>query len=193
MTDTSEIVQLVLRERQGRDRGWWEQMAETFHPDSLVSLSWFTGSGADFVTRSRAMSERGIRPLHRLCPPVVYLHGHRAVVEVPSAIELRFPLHGVEADITSYSRLLYRVGQHEGRWKIQGLTAIYERDTLMPAVPGETLDIKPELFSGFRKPYRCLAYQLSLAGQSAGDDLYGDDQPERVNELYEATFRWAHE
>lgn len=27
MDDVTEITQLVLKERQGRDRGWWEQMA----------------------------------------------------------------------------------------------------------------------------------------------------------------------
>ena len=192
MSDIDVITQLVLHERQGRDRGWWEQMGACFHPDSSVSLSWFSGSGPDFVARSRAMSESGLRPLHRLSPPVVHVSGQRGFVEVPASIEVRFPISGVEADLISYSRLLYRVEHHADGWRILSLTAVYERDTLAPAVPGTTLDVDVERFRRFRKPYRCLAYHISLRGQSAGDDLYGDDQPDRVNALYNEHRNWLH-
>jgi hypothetical protein len=36
--DGAAIARLVLHERQGRDRGWWEQMASTYWPDSQVDL-----------------------------------------------------------------------------------------------------------------------------------------------------------
>jgi hypothetical protein len=52
-----EIVQLVLRERQSRDRGWYDQMADCFAEDSVVEMSWFQGSGADFVRATRDMVE----------------------------------------------------------------------------------------------------------------------------------------
>ena len=50
---TADIVavgQLVLRERQCRDRGRWAEMRACFAEDSAVRLSWFRCSGADFVT-----------------------------------------------------------------------------------------------------------------------------------------------
>ena len=188
----SVITQLILHERQGRDRGWWEQMAACFLPDSLVSLSWFNGSGPDFVAQSRTMSDSGLRTVHRLSPPVVHIAGRRGFVEVPAAVELRFPVSGVDADLTSHSRLLYRVENRAAAWKVLSLTAIYERDTLTPAIPGATLDIDITRFSRFREPYRCLAYQVSLRGQSADDNLYGDDQPDRVNTLYSEHLTWLH-
>ena len=65
MNDITEITQIVLLERQGRDRGWWAQMAKCFHPDSRVTLRWFDGPGPEFVSRSQKMFEMGIRILHR--------------------------------------------------------------------------------------------------------------------------------
>ena len=190
--DINEITQLVLHERQGRDRGWWEQMAASFHPDSQVSLSWFNGTGADFTTRSRVMSESGLWPLHRLSPPTIHINGVRAFAELPAAIVVRFPIDGVEAELTSYSRLLYTV-ERRTEWKIRSLSVVYERDTLTPAVPGTSLDIDPESFSSFRTSYRCLSYHMSLRGIEPPADLYGDDQPERSRVLYDEILRWLAE
>ena len=190
MNDVTEITQLVLRERQGRDRGWWKQMAECFHPDSRVTLSWFDGPGADFVAGSRRMSEMGIRILHRPSPPAVHLHADKAVLELPVSVERRFLLKGVEADLTSYTRLLYRVERRDESWKILTLDVIYERDTLMPTVPGTVLDVDRDMLAKFRAPYRFVAYDISLSGRSLTADLLGDDQPERVQALYKSASAW---
>lgn len=191
MSDISEITQLVLHERQGRDRGWWEQMLACFHPDSIVTVSWFRGDAAEFVAGSRATFQRGIRPTHRLSPPTVHLNGgSRALVELPAAIEVRDVFEGVDADLASYTRLLYRVERIDTDWKIKALTCIYERDTLVAVVPGTPINLDRERLAKFRRPYRYLAYHLSSAGHTVGQDLYGDDQPDRVNALYAETFEW---
>lgn len=190
MNDIVEITQLVLRERQGRDRGWWDQMKSCFHPDSHVLLSWFDGTGFDFTARSKAMSDSGFRPVHRTSPPVVHLHGDRAVLELPLAVEVRVHFNGVETDLTSYTRLLYRVQRHDGQWKIMELNCVYERDTMAPAIPGTTLSVDVNLLSTFRSSYRCVAYHIATGGRTMMDNLYGDDQPERVQGLYDGAFTW---
>ena len=190
MDDITEITQLVLLERQGRDRGWWGQMAECFHPDSRVTLSWFDGPGSEFVARSQKMSESGLRILHRPSPPAVHLHGSKAVLELPLCVERRFLLKGVEADLSSFTRMLYQVERREAGWKILFMNAIYERDTLQPTIPGTTLDVDREKLAEFRPPYRFVAYDIYLSGRSMTADLYGDDQPERVQALYKAAFDW---
>ena len=193
MSDIDEITQLILHERQGRDRGWWEQMSSCFHPDSSVNLSWFNGPGPEFVARSQLMSQSGLWPMHRLSPPVVHVRGQRGFVEVPAAVEVRFPINGIEADLVSFSRLLYRVERREGDWKILSLTSIYERDTLAPSVPGTTLTVNPEDFRAFRSSYRCLSYHISLRSAPVRHDLYGDDQPEVVRALYDGILQWLRE
>ena len=190
MNDVTEITQVVLRERQGRDRGWWAQMAECFHLDSRVTLSWFDGPGAEFVARSKKMAEMGIRVLHRSSPPAVHVLGEKAVLELSISAERRFLLKGVEADLASYTRLLYRLDRRESGWKILLLNAIYERDTLTPTIPGTTLDVDYEKLAQFRPSYRFVAYDISLSGRSMTADLYGDDQPEQVQALYRSAFDW---
>ena len=193
MDDVTEITQVVLKERQGRDRGWWQQMRECFHPGATVSLSWLDTSAEEFIAQSEATFADGIRPSHRLSPPVVHISGRRAVVEVPAAIELRTTIGAVEADLTSCTRLLYQVEQRDGAWKIAAFTVIYEKDTLVPALPGTELTVDRDLAARFREPYRCLGVHLALTGKPVRDDLYGDDEPERVGKLYDVAFGWMRE
>ena len=53
--DTSAITQLILRERESRDLGRWDEMRECFFGDSVVRISWFRGSGAIYVRTSHAI------------------------------------------------------------------------------------------------------------------------------------------
>lgn len=54
--DIIAVTQVVLLERQGRDRGWWDQMQKCFDADSLVSLSWIHDTGAAFVAGPKRAS-----------------------------------------------------------------------------------------------------------------------------------------
>ncbi|MGI5499052.1 nuclear transport factor 2 family protein [Lentzea sp. CA-135723] len=186
----AEITQLVLHERQGRDRGWWDQQAACFWPDSVVALSWFTGSGADFVARSREMSGRGDVSVHRTSPPVVHVAGDRGWAEVPAAIEVRTTIDGVLADLVSHTRVSYRVERRDGRWGIVALDAIYERDTLTAVLPGTTLPA-PDV-TRFRRSYAFLAWYLDRRGYPLTDGLPGDDRPEHRDEFYADTLKWLH-
>jgi hypothetical protein len=191
MSDADELTQLVLRERQGRDRGWWTQMRECFAHDATIRLSWFEGTADAFIAGSQAMAARGDRASHRLSPPVVHVMGDRAVVELPMIVEFRTVIDGVEADLASMGRLLYRAASRDDRWRIVRMHAIYQRDTLAPSIPGTPLHVSAEDLAGFRPAYRLLAYHLSRRGYTIGSDLYGDDRPDEVEELYRATFAWA--
>ncbi len=193
MSDIDEISQLVLRERQGRDRGWWDQMRACFAPDSLVTVSWYRGNGDGFTDGSKKMYDSGFRPVHRTSPPVVHQRGGRAVVELPLAIEARVPFDGVETDLTSYSRMIYQVERTDGDWKIKVMTPIYERDTVIPAAPGTSLKLDLEKLKTFRPSYRFIAYHIWLGGRTMVDNLLGDDQPEAVTELYDKAFAWMRD
>ncbi len=192
MDDINSISQVVLHERQGRDRGWWSQMNDCFWPDSTVALSWFSGSGPDFVSRSAAMSERGDRAVHRLGPPVIDVNGDRALVEISTGVEFRIDWQGIPADLISYTRLNYRLERRDGQWKIHSLNAIYERDTLTAAIPGQTLTFDPQSVTSYRASYALIAASLSLRGYSVRNDLLGDDQPEQVQSFYAEERAWLN-
>ena len=192
MDDITELTQVIFKERQGRDRGWFDQEAACFHPHSRVHITWFDGPGAEFVELSRASFAAGIRPSHRLSPPVVHLAGERAVAEVPAEISVIQSFGGIDAYVLSYTRLLYRLECIKSSWKISSLDCIYERDTLVPVIYGMSPQIDPGVLSRFRRPFMYLAYHLHEIGKPVRDDLYGDDRPEQVAELYQASFSWLH-
>ena len=190
VSDTEAVTQLVLRERQGRDRGWWAEMEQAFWPDSRVTISWYDGDGPGFVASSRAMSGRGIVSVHRMAPPVVRVAGDRGWAEAPAVIEARTKVDGVLADLASALRLNYRVERREGRWGITALDCVYERDTLTAVVPGAVLSVPGGELAAFRKSYAILGWILSRQGYQVAADLLGDDQPAARDEFYRRTWEW---
>ena len=189
-TTTDDVVQLVLRERQCRDRGWWDQMGECFTPGAMVRMSWFSGTAADFVSRSRDMSGRGDHAVHRLSPTAVRIHGKRAHAELPLTIEFSVSIKGTEAYLDSNARSQYLAEEIDGVWRIVDITTIYERDSLYPAIPGTHLDIDPKELTPYRQSYRCLAWYLNQKGYHIEADQLGDDQPEAVTREYQEIAAW---
>ena len=188
--DASAVANLVLRERQSRDRGWWDSWAACFADDARIEMSWFTGSAAEFVRQTRLRSAGGAWGRHRLSPPAVQVNGDRAWAEAPLSIEFHIHIGGVEADLISYCRSQYRAQRYDGSWRIARITSIYERDCLLPSVPSTMLDLDPAEFASYRSAYRCLAWYLARNGSPISPDLYGDDRPEEVARLYQAEQTW---
>ena len=176
--DISAITQLILRERESRDLGYWELMKECFWPDSLVRVSWFRGNGADFVSGSIEMARRGVPAKHRLAPILVTLAGHRAIASLTAIIDLPVRLKGIDATLSTHSRFLYRAEKRDSRWGIIGFDAIYMRDELTPAIPGQVISIDPKELDGFRPTYRLLSHYLKSQGYEIDSALAGDDRPD---------------
>ncbi|WP_394938023.1 nuclear transport factor 2 family protein [Psychromicrobium sp. YIM B11713] len=188
--EITEISQLILHERQGRDRGWWQQMREAFALDSAVKISWYRGDGPGFVTSSERMSGAGDTAVHRLSPPSIHLKGARAIAELSCGVELQVEIHGIPAHLISYARLNYRLHQEAAGWKVVQFDAIYERDTLTPAFPGDQLQIDKAEATKYRPSYALLAYYLRSQGYDVKDDLLGDDEPQRVELFYDELREW---
>jgi hypothetical protein len=189
MCDTTEIAQLVLRERQARVRMLPDELRACFHPDATVTTSWTQGSAAAFVSGAAARSAGAGPILNRVGPPVVRCVGERAVVELPSTTTRWIPVNGVEAELASFMRLLYRA-ERRGEWRISALVAVNEGDTLAPAVPGTDLRIDPAALAGLRHSYRFLAYTRALEGETVSQELYGTDRPLELDALYADADAW---
>jgi hypothetical protein len=189
--DVTAVAQLVLLERECRDLGRWNRMRECFHADSLIRLSWFTGTGADFVTGSIEMARRGVLAKHRLGPPLVRLAGDRAVASLGGSIDIPAKIDGVEAQLSSHARFLYRAERRADIWKISAFDAVYVRDELVAAIPGQTIQVPASELTRFRTSYRMLSYVLSTQGYKVNPDLPGDDRPDIVQALEKEVFDWA--
>jgi hypothetical protein len=189
--DTSAITQLILRERESRDLGRWDEMRECFFGDSMVRISWFRGSGADFVTGSMDMARRKILAKHRLAPIRVVLSGDRAIARLVGIIDLPVQIKGVEMNLATYSRFIYRVERRNESWGIVGFDAIYMRDELTAAIPGQSVTIDPKEMQGLRASYRMLSYYLASQGYNIDSNLAGEDRPDTVAALTKEVEDWA--
>jgi hypothetical protein len=189
-TDVSAVTQLILKERESRDLGHWDNMRDCYHPDAQVRVSWFRGSAADFIKGSIDMASRMVNR-HRLAPTRVALSGNRAVATLAAIVEIPTRLQGIDMMLLIYSRFVYRAEKRDDHWRVFSFDAIYLRDELTPAIPGNSISIDPHELQAFRPTYRLLSYVLNKHGYTIAADLPGEDQPETVQTLMRDVFTWA--
>ena len=190
--DITAVSQLVLRERESRDLARWDTMRDCFHPDSIVKISWFNGSGPDFVDGSIDMARRGMLAKHRLGPVLVTLRGNRALASLSGIIDIPRVIDGVDMILSAYGRFIYRTEKRDDVWRILSFECIYMRDELSPSILGQTVTIDPAEVAGFRPSYRNLAWCLMKTGYAVDQDLPGEDRPETVDNMMHGLNTWLN-
>lgn len=192
-SDTAAVIDVVLRERAGRDTAQWDRMRSAFAPDSHVSLSWFTGTGAEFVDASKTMHDRGSRGFHMVGAPSVDIVGDQALAHEGTTVHARGTLAGVELDIASHGRLYQRLIKTDGTWRITDLTMLYYKDVVSPVDPAADVTALAGVEFPVDRPYKYLAAILDAAGYTIGPDLPGPDRPALVDQYLAAHHTWLHE
>lgn len=190
LLDKSEINEVVQKERAFRDQARWDEMQAAYHDDSVVDLSWFKGTGPEFVAASRRLYEAGRHSAHQMGPTLVSLNDSRALATTSCAVCVRTSLDGVEVELTAHSRLYERLEKRDDAWRISRMGIVYLRDILMPVNPAQRVEIDDARLSAYRPSYRFLSYVLAQTGVAPRDDLPGDDRPETVRPLLDADRRW---
>ena len=190
--DVSQVTQVVLRERQGRDRGWWDQMMTTYWPDSRVDLSWYHGDGPGFVLGSKAVYERGARPVHRMFNPAVDIDGNRAHVEVHAMTFSTLEYEDQTLYHNAFMRLNYRLEKRNAEWRIAGFAVVYESSQMGPSQPGTPNPIPVEELDRYRPTYAALSWNLAQRGIILAQDELGDDRPGELRDFYAAVKRWVN-
>jgi hypothetical protein len=191
-TDIFAISQLVCSERHWRDRGDWEQMRTAYHPESIVRVAWFEGSGVEFVEASRGIHRDG-QSKHRLSPPFIRVRGDRGLAETDTVIETRTRFGEIEVDTAAHRRLLSRVRRDDGVWRLASLDVIYEKDTLAAVNPSDRLEISRDELQGYRPSYQFLCYTLHRVGREPNQSVAGDDRPDLVAALYAEGDDWLRQ
>lgn len=191
LIDKAEIVEVVQSERAARDQSQWDKMRAAYHDDSIVDLSWFIGSGPEFVIASRRrFLDTKRHSAHIMGSTLVSVKGSRALAQTTCAVCVRTLLHGVEVEITAHSRLHERLEKRDGIWRLSRLGIVYLRDILSLVNPASKLEIDNTRLATYRLSYRYLSYFLALTGASPRMDLPGVDQPETVEPLLTADEAW---
>ena len=191
--DVSAVTQIVLRERQARDQGWWDRMMASYWPDSRVDVSWYHGDGPGFVYASRKVADGGDKGLHRLGPPIVDIRGNKAFVQVGSQNWTLATVNGKAANLLANMQLNYRLEKRGGEWRILSLTPVYEHSTLSADVPGEPIAISAKELAKFRPSYAALCWVLTRRGLNMSQEELGIDRPDGVTAFYAAIEQWLGE
>lgn len=185
MLDKFAVRELVEYERFCRDNKLWEQMHQCFAQDSVVTISWYQGSGHGFVEQSSRMA---FRAPHRIQNTLVWLNGDKAIALIMASIQPRKTLNQRDYDLNSYVRLLYRVARMNGGWKIVSMECIYEQDSLVPVMPEDVV-----LPQNARNSYAALTAVLGSEGYTIDGELPGDDRPEQVAEKMSSAAAWLEQ
>lgn len=190
-----EIETVVLTERWARDMAQWDVMAEQFHPDSLVDISWIRTNGPEFVRLSRRSFDAGARSCHVLSPVLIHIDGDRATADTGAIIAGRIELGGVNLFLTAYSRIVERLEKRGRHWRISELKCVYQFDFLTPENPDDTAGLDPGRLARYRPSYAALSYWVEETRGAAAvrHDLPGVDRPETVDALYEANRTWLRQ
>ena len=187
LLDKENILELIQFERFCRDNALWDSMRSCFAEDSRVNISWFDGTGEEFVTSSEEMNRYAP---HQIYNTQMWINDNRAIAMMQATIQYRVDIKNVEMQLDSDAKIIYSLEKNEeGIWLIKGLGSIYEKDKLTPVIP-TTINLPNSDFEGYRKSYACLSYALNELGYDVNHDLPGIDRPEDVNKYYEQLDHW---
>ncbi|SHI75957.1 bile acid 7-alpha dehydratase [Propionispora hippei] len=189
MHDKSAIKELIEFERFCRDNALWEEMKKCYAQDSKVIISWFQGTGHEFVEASSKM--KGRAP-HKIYNTQIWLANGKAVAIMLVTIQIRIILNGFPVELMSDAKLVFCTEKIDGLWYIVSMEGIYEKDSLVPVFPNSNINLPLDDLAEYRESYACLSYTLNREGYDVDSNLPGIDRPDLVEKLYENAKAWLY-
>lgn len=159
LEDISELSSLINAWRY-RDLGQWDKLAQTFHPEGRVEITWFEGRFQDFIEASKQMGKSRTRTKHIIATPQIQFRGSRAVVETNATIVAQhLDLH-VGCD--QHCRFFDWVEKRDGGWKMVKKQCIYDMGTF--TFPRGPVEVDGTILERYPYEYGSLAYLLEKTG-----------------------------
>ena len=169
MLDEHQIHNLLIRWGHARDSEDWSTLAECFHNDATIHISWISGSANDFIAASQAMSKNrkpGTHMKHIISGPWIRVQKSRAFSRCHSYILMRLRLDGYEFDLQSWLQFYDLLEFKNESWRIVKRTAVYEKDRLDFVNPiGNSEDLFTDMdLSAFPESVKFLCYMIKMSG-----------------------------
>ena len=158
MQDRLLIRELIENWAVWRDAGDWDRFANVWHDDGWMMTTWFQAPAKDFIARSRAGFENGLKVLHVLGGSSIDVAGDRAVAHTKMEIIQRAEVHGVEVDVRCQGRFVDAFEKRADRWGIVLRQPVYELDGMRTVDPSARLVLDETVLAQFPEGYRHLAY-----------------------------------
>ena len=191
LLDRAEVFYLVRFESLCRDIPDWDGLVGSYVPASPVRTTWFDGVIEDFADALKAKAAAGDVARHRVFPAKFHQKGARAICESPANISERLTLDGIQLDVMAHVRFQSRLVLTDAGWRLNSFEAIYEKDSVQPVNPDDTLPLDWTMVNAMRPTYRSLAACDTSRGHDVSQDLLGDDRPDVLEAFYLAERRWV--
>ena len=188
--DKLAIAEVIQNWALWRDGGNFAGLRSTFHPDAIMTSTWFSGPAEDFVARAETRKPGG-RSAHFVGGSSVRLNGDKALAETPIILLLREQVDDIEVDVTCHGRFFDRLVKSEGAWRILRRGVIYEKDRLDPVRPDAVLALDEAILRRFPEGYRHVAYVQIKRGMVVATDRPTLPSPER-DRLYREADAWLN-
>ena len=139
MTDYEAINNLIVSERLYRVSHRDKELANCYAKDAQIHTSWQSGGVNSFVGQHPTEFATENFNVNRCGGALIHQNCKRAFVEYPSTTIRNVKINDVDALLTSYMRLLYKVEKRGDNWKIIEMTSVFEADELQPVIAGTDL------------------------------------------------------
>ena len=171
MMDRLTIREAVENWVLWRDRGDWTRFRTIWHPDGKMTATWFQGGFEQFMKRSQAGFDNGVRVLHALGGSAIDVVGDRATAETKMTIHQRAAVEGVLCDVACMGRSYDLFERRGGKWGLVLRQHVYDMDRLGPVDPGNRVVLDRSVLERFPDAYRHLAYVQQSQGLEIRRDL----------------------
>jgi hypothetical protein len=167
--DEHDIAQLLVRWGHARDSDDWDTLADCFHDDATIHISWISGAAVDFIAGSKAMAAKrppGAHIKHIFAGPWIRVNGDRAFGRIHATLHARAAIDGCEFDFLSLFRFFDLLERRDGVWRIVKRAGVYEKDRMDPVdTRGVPTSFYADLdLSRFAPETRFLSYRQSRLG-----------------------------
>jgi hypothetical protein len=186
--DKLAIAEVVQNWALWRDGGNFKALRSTFHPDAIMTSTWFSGPAEDFIARAEGRKPGG-RSAHFTGGSSVRLNGDKALAETPMILMLREQVDDIEVDVTCNGRFFDRFVRAGGQWCILRRGVVYEKDRLDPVRPDAVLELDETILARFPEGYRHIAYAQTKRGMAVATDRPTLPSPE-LDVLYREADEW---
>jgi len=171
-----------------RDAGMWEKFRTLWHDDGVMNATWFQGPVDEFIRIGRSGGSGGG---HLLGGVSIELNSTRAIAQTKMQITSRFVIEDVPCDVACTGRFYDFFEQRSGRWGLVHRQPIYEKDQMIPVIPGTAPKLDAQLLAQFPEGYRFLAYTQTRMGLTVKRDMPGLKGPE-LDALYGRGETWLN-
>jgi hypothetical protein len=123
LQDRQDILDLMTGWMH-RDLANWDGLAQLFHPDGTIEVTWFEGLAKDFIEGSVKMGKSDFRSKHFIGQPIVRFNGQKAIAETNAMIIVDNA--ALNLGCVTHNRFYDLVEKRNGAWKILRRQTIYD-------------------------------------------------------------------